>query len=83
MHINQIMKYVYKHSSWSYERTKEIEAHGGIKNINEFYLYLGPVCCRCGPNIVANEPANKDRGTGSGNKVRHASEQGSVRGIHL
>jgi hypothetical protein len=33
--------------------------------------------------IVASEPDRPDRGTGSGNGVRHASEQGSVRGTHL
>jgi hypothetical protein len=33
--------------------------------------------------IVANEPDRPDRGTGLGNEDRHASEQGSVRGIHL
>jgi hypothetical protein len=33
--------------------------------------------------IVANEPDRSDRGTGSGNEVRQANEQGSVRGTHL
>jgi hypothetical protein len=34
-------------------------------------------------SIVASEPDRPDRGTGSGNEVRLASEQGSVRGTHL
>jgi hypothetical protein len=34
-------------------------------------------------NIVANEPDRSDRGMGTGNEDRHASEQGSVRGTHL
>jgi hypothetical protein len=33
--------------------------------------------------IVASEPDRPDRGTGSRNGVRHAGEQGSVRGTHL
>jgi hypothetical protein len=33
--------------------------------------------------IVAGEPDRSDRGTGSGNEVRHTSEQGSVKGTHL
>jgi hypothetical protein len=39
-----------------------------------------PMDCR---TIVASEPDRPDRGTGSGNEVRHAIEQGSIRGTHL
>jgi hypothetical protein len=34
-------------------------------------------------SIVADEPDRSDRGTGSWYEVRHASEQGSVKGTHL
>lgn len=36
-----------------------------------------------GTPIVASESHRPGQGTGSGNEVLHASEQGSVRGTHL